>query len=63
MARLENIGARYGTVLIDQSLRLISPGLQKTSEKSLDGYRNTISLSSDVAETYQYDPHGGKLFI
>src|SRR5271154_3877286 len=34
-----------------------------TSQNSLDGYRHIVNLSTNVQETYQYDPDGGKLFV
>jgi len=34
-----------------------------TSQTSLDGYRHIVNLSANVQETYQYDPHGGELFV
>src|SRR5271154_3277481 len=34
-----------------------------TSQNSLDGYRHIVNLSTNVQETYQYDPHGGELLV
>ena len=39
------------------------PHLPKSAQNTLDGYKHIVSLSQGVSETYQYDVHGGELYI